>query len=227
MNLPAHPRSIPAIASALAILGSLAVPTAASAESAWRLRGFAGWLAPSTTTVTNDRGSIGVRGEADGGPALGLGLERRLGARVGIEVAALYSAPDLTVDLSLPGLGRFEAGDELASWTLSASLPLHLTPRGKVDLFVAPLVAWVLYEDLDLRFPELSDSARAAFDLEDDVAWGAQIGVEAPVGRRAAFHARALYLDTTAAGPNREAPDDRFELDLDPWSVLVGVSLGL
>lgn len=145
-------------------------------------------------------------GDGDG---LGLGIERLLGARYGVELDALF--------LDLDGSRIVDIGTE---WTmsnpgvdmdaLSLGLNIHLTPAKKFDIFVGPFISNVSYSDSGFNVTESR--------FGDEFGLGAKLGADWYFGWQSkwALATAIRYLPITAG-------DDANEFDIDPLVGTIGL----
>jgi len=196
------------------ILTALALlPPAARADD-WTWRGWLAWVSPTgSLDVANEFGDILVDVESSLG--FGLEVERRFGERSGLAFGLSTSQPtlDLRFTASVPGAASFAASDDLRMTTVSASWNLHLTPQGRLDLFIGPEVAWTTFGDLS--------AGGLSTSVSEDFGLGARLGLDAPVGTSGwAFHAALRWLDLGADLDEIDAGTS--SIDLSPWSAHLG-----
>jgi outer membrane protein W len=143
------------------------------------------------------------------GNGFGLGLERLVGARLGVELDALF--------LDLDGNRVFDFGDD---WTMtnpgvgmdavSLGLNYHLTPDKMIDVFVGPFVSAVDYSD-------------SGFNV-DEPKFGSEIGVGAKLGADFYFGSQSPWaLSTSIRYLAASAGDDANEFDVDPLIGTIGI----
>ncbi|NNE20091.1 MAG: hypothetical protein HKN10_16595 [Myxococcales bacterium] len=143
------------------------------------------------------------------GTGFGLGIERLLGPRLGVELDALF--------LGLDGNRIVDIGDD---WTMSSpgvdldaisvGLNIHLTPEKKYDVFVGPFVSSVSYGDSGFNVTEPGFGSELGF--------GAKLGADWYFGWQSkwALGTAIRYLPITAG-------DDGNEFDVDPLVGTVGL----
>jgi outer membrane protein W len=86
-------------------------------------------------------------------------------------------------------LDETEGVGDVTFTPLTVGVNFHLTPRSKLDFFVAPVVGYVLYGDLDLSGEKIA--------MEDDFAYGATVGFDIPLGGdHWVFNGALRYLST-------------------------------
>lgn len=198
----------------------IALPVDAQDDS-WQLRISGVWVDPDVSFSDVDSDGDGVDAGADSEIGFGLALERRFSSRLGLELGALYAAPDLTLDANLAGGPQFSVSDSVGFTAITAGLNIHLTPDKSVDLYVGPLLGYVFYGDVGFQIQVDGETFAADFTSDDDFALGAQIGADIPFGDGPwSLNLAARYLDT-----NLEVTDDEGEktdLGFDPLILSVG-----
>ena len=162
----------------------------------------------------------------DDGYGFGVSLERRLSDRFGLELRGVYSRLDDDLWLGANGLHVAES-DQRTLWDVSIGLNVHLNPYGSVDWYVGPFVG---YGDVE-GDESLAVGSSLEHDVEGDVSWGAQAGVDWPLGSSPwSAHLAARYTRlavdvvqrfTSSAGERSEQP---LSVDLDPITVELGVA---
>jgi outer membrane protein W len=117
--------------------------------------------------------------------------------------------------ISTGPLDETEGIGDVEFMPLMASVNFHLTPKATVDFYVAPVLAYVSYGDLDLLGEKVS--------LEDDFTYGAVIGLDVPAANTNWFFNGALrYL------PSETKPDaaDFTGNSLDVSPIMIQVAAG-
>ena len=208
---------------AVALVG----PGAAGAEveKTWIVRVGALWVDTDLEFRQDDDGAS-VELTSDAGLGLSLVGEYRANGRLGIELGAQWSENDLEMTL---GGNMFcgssfctvTASDSLRPLTLSLGLDVHLTPGRRADLYVGPVLAYVLYNDPTFR--AVGETLEASID--DEFAFGGVVGVDVPFGDRGwHFSGSIRYLLAEADARARDAEGDAgaASLDFDPLAVALG-----
>ena len=197
----------------------------ADVEGTWMVRVGVAWVDTDLDFRQADEGmEVGLVGDA----GLGFSIvgERRVSDRLGFEVGARWNEHDL--ELQLGGVAfcgstfcLVTASDSVRPITLSFGLDVHLTPGRRADLYVGPVLAYVL--NTDPTFQVLDETLRVSMD--DNLAWGAVVGLDVPFGDRGwHFCGSVRYLESEA---DAIARDDEGEagtasLDFNPLAVAVG-----
>jgi outer membrane protein W len=177
---------------------TLLAPTesACSADDAaiWHVGLEFAWVDPSgdfgTTTV--DGNTFGT--SYDSGFGGGLRGEYQFSDRFGVELSMLSAG---SVELSSGNSeGNFGSSVTVSAFTpVMLGLNVHLTPDGPVDVYAGPLLALVRYSDVE--FIAAMGTASASVSIEDDVGWGAIVGIEVPLGSRGwLVQGNLRYIDT-------------------------------
>gem|GEM_PF-1509172 len=188
----------------------------------WILRAF-GWSGDGddqarTSDVVGpgvaERTKLGIE-SPDGA---GVSLEYLASHRVGIEGALLIGSADGIFQLDL-GNQWARAEDDIDFTVFTVGANFHLTPDRRADVYLGPFVGFVSYDDVS--FQTLGRQTRIDFD--DDLGFGAQVGVDLPFTRdgRWGFNSALRYLTTTA----EEDRGRRRQLDLDPLILSAGISV--
>lgn len=211
------------VAFCAATLGWTSAAAAAEVEQTWIIRvGALRVDADPDFRLVED----GVHLTGDPGYGFSLSGEYRATDRLGVELGAQWSEYDLELML---GVGMFcdsafctvGATDSVTPLTLSLGLDVHLTPGRRADLYVGPVLAYVLYSDPTFRFP--IGTVRGS--LDDDLAWGGVVGLDVPFGDRG-WHfsgsVRYLRAEADATARDEEGDTDTASLDLDQLAVVVG-----
>ncbi len=173
-------------------------------------------------TFISPNDNISIDGEdvdskIDSALGLGLGWEYRFNERVGLDLNWFYGKHDV----SLGG----EKFDSTKFMPVTVGANFHLTPDKKVDLFVGPVVGYVFYSDLQ--------NGSTKIELDNDIVYGVNVGVEYPFKDKVAFFGSLKYLKASSDGAVRvpELVPTRAlvtvanpEVDVDPLVLQVGVS---
>ncbi len=183
------------------------------------MRFGAGWAMPSgdlTEPVSFTGQDLGngtmlafdgtVSLEPQDAAALVVGYEYRFNPRLGFDVTLLQTNPDVdgrlhgtywindstTGDLIETGpLDVTEHIGDLTVTPLMLGLNVHLTPKSKLDVYVAPAIGYVSYGDMNVEGEKIS--------LKSDFAWGATAGLDVPIGKGGWVLSGALrYVSSSA-----------------------------
>lgn len=214
---------------------ALAVPSAAQ-ESPWQLRAGATWLDADATLAGRifDLGSVSAR--TSGALGLSLGLEYRVSPRLGVELGVQTAEPDVDPDpidaviqiFPPPPILVIEP-TSLRVTPVTLGLNVHLSPDKPVDVYFAPLLAWVGYGDLRLTGgfqlidgDQIIGPITTNLGVGDDFTFGARIGADVRVGDRPwAVSGAVTWIDTRIGVQNVPVPVP--SVDYDPIFFSLGV----
>lgn len=196
-----------------------AAPAAAAAETApgWRLR-F------SVASIDFDSNLSGGSGYGiDVGAAVGINGEYRFNRRFGLDLGGFAGGGvDVAGHRSWIGWAETDVYDTMSVSGLTAGLDIHLTPDSRVDLYLCPMVAMLQFGGL--VFVAGPHRLRTAVAFDEDLAVGASLGLDVPLGDRRnwSFNASLTHLDSTLNGGDHG--DLRIEEDYD--ATLFGLGFG-
>jgi outer membrane protein W len=181
----------------MVLLLSWTAPATAGEKGDWQLRfGFV------SSDADAGRAEVSATGESfniitSSGAGFGASLEYRFSGRLGVDLGVFSAAPDIGTSISIgPGkesLVNISTGVTITPVTVG--LNVHLIPDGLVDVYVGPLVGYVMYNDFTLS---AGPGIRETFRSENDFAWGAGLGADLRFGKsRWSLTAALKYLDST------------------------------
>lgn len=200
------------------VIAWLAAPAAAApVERGWSLRFSVASIDFDSNLAS--RSGYGI----DLGAAVGVNGEYRLNRRLGLDLGAFAGGGvDVAGRRSWIGWANYDVYDTMSLSGLTAGLDIHLTPDGRVDVYVCPLVAWMQYGSL--VFEAAPDRVATAVDFDGDFAVGAGLGVGVPFGaqRSWSFNAQVTHLESTLNGSDRG--DLSIQEDYD--ATMVGLGFG-
>lgn len=197
----------------------------ADVEKTWIVRVGALWVDTDLDFRQTEDGSS-VRLTGDAGLGFSLVGEYRVTDRLGVELGAQWSENDL--ELEYGGIAFcgsafciVTVGDSVRPLTLSVGLDIHLTPGRRADLYVGPVLGYVLYSDPTFR--AMGETLRVSMD--DDFAWGGVVGLDVPLGDEG-WHlsggVRYLEAGSDVTARDEEGVAGTASLDFDPVAVFVG-----
>jgi hypothetical protein len=174
-----------------------AAPSTADEQRGWILRFGGVWMDAEVEgrSVTDDgvRSRVGL----DGGLGGAITPEFRINRILGLEFGLLAGDPGLNVRVQTVG----SSSEEVVRWSIDylvvfAVAPnFHLLRDRSVDLYVAPVLARLTYEDLLFGVPRAGQPEQ--FTSESDTALGAQVGVDIGDRDKAwAVNISLRYLDS-------------------------------
>ena len=197
----------------------------------WIVRPFAAYLfADGETSGTVNPGSCPCPARTtygyDNGYGLGMGVERLLSERIGVEARGLYGRLHDRFRIEANGIGITERGTR-NYWDLSLGLNVHLTPKRTVDWYAGPFVG---YSTVDGHTSLVVDRS-LEYDVEGGLTWGAQTGLDWPFGhslwslhvgaRYTRYAADITYRHTNPTGAVLEQPKS---IGLHPITLELGVA---
>ena len=178
-------------------------------------------------SVDSDAHEVEVIGTGEGlsistssGFGFGLDLEYRVSKRLGVDFGVLSAAPSVGTSVDV-GWKSLSASADVTMTPITAGLNVHLTPDSRFDVYLGPLVAYVIYDSFTLTAgPGLSES----FSSENDVGFGANLGVDVDLDNngRWTFNSAIKYIDSTLEG--QPSDGDAGRADFDP--TIVGFGFG-
>ncbi|MBP7148677.1 MAG: OmpW family protein [Acidobacteria bacterium] len=184
---------------------------AVAQESANIFRGHVVYVDP--TGDENIDIGFDVKLEPDSATGFGISYERRLTEQMGLEFGLFRSEHD--VEASAFG-DEMTIGD-YSFMPFTVALNFHVARTDTLDFYLAPMVAYVMYGDLEANEDFSDDNLK----IDDDFGFGAVVGLEVPASGNWAFSAQLKYLKTTASG---EDDGDDAEVDINPWILHAGVA---
>ena len=179
--------------------------------------------------LTGQSGTLSVNGIRS--RSFGVSGEYQFTDRLGVDLGAFRASPDVNLLNRIKELDLdARATDGQAMAPVMLGLNVHLMPEDRLDVYVAPFIAYIFYGDLEFYINEtieidgqpitLQDSVRV--DVADDWGYGATLGIDVPFSSRPwAFAANARYLVTNLDITDPEG--DREDLGFDSWVISLGV----
>lgn len=228
------PRPAPPVSPVQPVRPLPPVPPPASVEArgaGWILRPFAAYLfIDGETSGTVNPGSCPCPARTtygyDDGYGFGLGLERLLSDRFGVELRGFHGRLDDRFWIGANGIGISES-ETLTYWDFSLGLNVHLTPRGGVDWYAGPFVGYGVADGHESFVVDRS----LEYDARGGLTWGAQTGLDWPFGDGPwSLHVGARYTRYAAdptyryTDPGGAVFEQRKSIDLDPISLELGVA---
>jgi len=187
---------------ALLVLGT----TSAMADDPPRFKIFGGlsYVAPigeDEITVDNIEDNVEESNEV----GWTVGLEFRFNQILGLEMDYVNATNDVE-------FGGQVVGD-VHMQPLSATLNFHLIPTKVVDLYIGPTASYFIWGDVDLG------STSGEFKTDNDVAWGASLGLEIGIGKTFALMGGLRWLNADIE------PEGLDKIGVDPLFGRLGVAL--
>lgn len=175
----------------------------AAAQNGFILRYGVGYVNPTgeeDATLLGDSATL----EYDSRVGFFLNGEYKFTSVIGIETTVLFSNPDISFESDNVN----EDGDGVIA-PIMVGPTFHFTPDRKVDFYVSPFAAYVIYDNIN--FDNLT------VDIDSDLGYGGSLAITVPIEESWTFDAAVRYVVTKA-----EPEDSDFELDVDPWIFQIG-----
>ena len=194
-------------------------PTNADAgDSPWRIRVSGLSMNPTGDTVVVPDTGERIPYDAGNGYGFGIDLEYRASRHFGIDFGVLTATP--VIDVLIDEVGVISASAQPRITPIYAGLNVHLTPDSQFDLYLGPVLAYVIYSSFDLVVDPWF--LTEGFVTQNDFGIGVNLGLDIRLGDGGWLLTAAFkYLDTTLeASP----PDESIgRTDIDPMIFSVGV----
>ena len=194
-------------------------PTDADAgESPWQLRIAGLSMNPTGETVAVPDTGERIAFDAGNGYGFGIDLEYRVSRGLGIDFGVLTAQP--IIDVLIDEVGVISASAKPRISPIYVGLNVHLTPDGPIDLYIGPVLAYVIYSSFDLVVDPWF--LTEGFVTENDFGIGVNLGLDIRLGEGGWLITAAFkYLDSIlVASP----PDESIgRTDIDPMIFSVGV----
>ena len=192
--------------------------TADAGDGLWQLRISGLSMKPTGDTVVVPDTGERIPFNAGNGYGFGIDLEYRVSRRLGIDFGVLTATP--VIDVLIDEVGVISASAKPRITPLYAGLNVHLTPDSPLDLYIGPMLAYVIYSSFDLVVDPWF--LTEGFVTQNDFGIGVNLGLDIRLGDAGwLFTAAFKYLDTTlVASP----PDESIgRTDIDPMIFSIGV----
>ena len=192
--------------------------TADAGDGPWQLRITGLSMNPTGDTVVVPDSGERIVFNAGNGYGFGIDLEYRASRRLGIDFGVLSATP--VIDVLIDEVGVISASAKPRITPLYAGLNVHLTPDSPLDLYIGPILAYVIYSSFGLVVDPWF--LTEGFVTQNDFGIGVNLGLDIRLGDAGwLFTAAFKYLDTTlVASP----PDESVgRTDIDPMIFSIGV----
>lgn len=188
------------VGTALLLCVTQVAAAAEGIDAGWQLRVYAAAVHMERSGAELDRlAGVSASYGNEVGAGLGVHAERRFSSRLGLELGVL-SGGNVTIEARsyrAPSTSWWTQ-DDLAFTSVMAGLDIHLTPEGRVDVRVCPLVALVSHGSLAVRAgPE---GVVTRIDFEESPGIGAAVGIGVPLKDRWSLEASFTYLHSRLEG---------------------------
>ena len=187
-------------------------------DSPWQLRISGLSMNPTGDTVVVPDTGERIPYNAGNGYGFGIDLEYRASRRLGIDFGVLTATP--VIDVLIDEVGVISASAKPRITPLYAGLNVHLTPDSPLDLYIGPMLAYVIYSSFDLVVDPWF--LTEGYVTQNDFGIGVNLGLDIRLGDAGwLFTAAFKYLHTTlVASP----PDESIgRTDIDPMIFSIGV----
>ncbi|RFA25534.1 hypothetical protein CAI21_19050 [Alkalilimnicola ehrlichii] len=208
------------VAVACAALAS--TPALALEQGDWLVRVGPTWVIPNDDSgAVKPLGQKGV--EVDSSVALGASLTYMITNNLGVEIlAATPFSHDVSGSKDLSGLGTIA---EVTHLPPTVTLQYYFNVSDVVRPYLGAGINYTAFFDEKLRASPLRDDmGYRKISLDDSFGWAVQAGVDVPLQNGWFVNAAVWYLsiDTTAkiTGPGNDTL--KVDVDIDPWTVMVG-----
>jgi len=199
---------------------------AGAADPGWKVKVSGMWVDPDfrwdSVSEYDERQSAVSTSDI----GFGLGLEFRISDRLGVELVASWTEPEIAVHYELPDLVDVRDADTLGFNPITVAVNIYLTPNRPVEVYLAPMIAFVQYGDLAYNlgmFCEPGMLCTIRFKVDDDVGWGAALGIDVPLGDRGWVLSGSVgYLDTDFKVTDSDGDSESFGFD--PVTATLGIS---
>lgn len=191
---------------------------AAEDDVTWHVGLELAWVDPSGDFATTNVNGTTFGTSYDTGFGGGMRGEYQFSDRFGVELSILSAG---SVEMSTGNIGgNFGSSVTVSAFTpFMAGLNVHLTPDRPVDVYAGPLLALVRYSDVE--FVAGIGTASTTVSIDDDVGWGAIVGIEVPIGGRGwLVQGNLRYIDTDLKDSGGVFSIDS---DFDPLILSLGV----
>lgn len=172
--------------------------------------------------------TLALNEKAEYDSAIGFGIEYEYMASdlIGLDFGLKYIKPDVKLNVSgtFNGdpftLAEIKEGGEFMP--LTAGVMFHLGDSEKLDFYLGPELAYIMYGDITFVDPFFGDEAKIKFN--DEFTFGAKLGLDFAIGEKWAITAQAEYIAADSEVDADEGDDISVSLDPSPFLLNVGVA---
>jgi outer membrane protein W len=207
------------LAITVAILTLLAgAASVGAAEPEWQVKVGGVWVQPALSySMVNSEG-LSFSADSDDAIGLSVALEHRFSQRLGLELGALQASPDVILRVEAPGGETAEASDGLAYTPITLGLNLYLTPGRPVEVYLTPVLAYVMYGDLTFS----AGDSIASIKVDNQWTWGLNLGANVRLGDGPwRFSGAVSYVRTALPATDLESGGTE-NIDFNPFAVTLG-----
>ena len=188
------------------------------AEPGWQIKAGGVWVQPAMSYTLTNPGSTPISADSDNAIGLSVALEYRVSERLGLELGALQASPDVNLRAEIPGGPTVEASDGLAYTPITVGLNLYLTSGRPVEVYLTPVLAYVMYGDLNFSAGESIASIR----VDNQWTWGLSLGTNVRLGEGPwRFNGAVSYVRTALNATDLESGGSR-KIEFNPFAITLG-----
>jgi len=175
---------------------------------------------------TIDTFSLNEKAEYDSALGFGIEYEYMASELIGLDFGLKYIKPDVKLNVSGTlndesfALPEISEGGEFMP--LTAGLMFHFGKSEKIDFYLGPELAYIMYGDLTFTDPFFGEETKIKFN--DEFTFGAKLGLDFFLDESWAISAQAEYLDASSEVDTDEADDLSVNLDPSPFILTFGVA---
>ena len=171
--------------------------------------------------------TLALTQKAEYDSAFGFGIEYEYMASdlIGLDFGLKYIKPDIKLNESGTfndepfTLAEIKEGGEFMP--LTAGLMFHLGDSDRLDFYLGPELAYIMYGDVTFVDPVFEEEARIKFN--DEFTFGAKLGLDFSIGENWVISAQAEYIAADSEVDAEEGDDVSVSLDPSPFILNVGV----
>lgn len=205
---------------ALILVAASPLSAQSGTDSKWSVRASVAGIYPTGSVVNAEVPAGKTTFDVSSGTGFGLDLSYRLSRRVSLQAGLLVGDVDAELGLEPPTAARLKDTETVSTETFSLGADFHLTPDRRTDFYIGALVAMSTFDGVTFLTEE---GLREKRPFDDDVGFGAQAGVEFPLGSsdRWSLGLRLRYLLVIMEA---ESDSGGRDYDFDPFVPSLGIS---
>lgn len=197
-------------------------------KTGWSIRLNGTWTIPDRNHFNND-GFVRLQTITDETFGLALSTEYRFSEKIGLELG-VQAGNESTVRFKIMDPeGRIlddaidgNPEDDLGFTIADVALNIYIV-SGNVDLYIGPVIGYIFYDD-DLNILVGRDLVPASVSIDDDVAFGAVLGLDIEFNNSNWFVTSSIkYLDASYDAEVFEGGRPAEEIDFDPLIIRFGL----
>jgi outer membrane protein W len=168
--------------------------TATADDDPWKIRFAVVSMNPGGSQFVVRETDEMISYQSNSGVGFAIDFEYRASRRLGIDFGVISASPGFTVAVDAQPLS-VSASSDIRITPIYAALNIHLTPEGRFDLYIGPLLAYVTYDRFELV---AGPGLREEFSTQNDLGIGAVLGFDIGLGSgRWSLNGAVRYLDTS------------------------------